>query len=92
MAYGVNFTGSNVTLKAPHGRDDVSDLHIFRNRGMVVSCWELEPEEIAEVAKTGRIFLSVMGPTMAPSFVGTESVMRSFTADFGVLPKQEPVQ
>ncbi len=88
MAYGVDFTGSNVTLAAPPGRDDVSALHVFRNRGMVVSCWELEPAELEEVAQTGRIFLSIMGQTMAPSFIGTESIMREFTADFGILPRQ----
>ncbi len=88
MAYAVLFPGANNILKAPPGRDDVSDLPIFRNRAMVVSCWELEPEERQQVAEMGRIFLSIMGPTMAPAFVGGADVMRSFTADFGALPKQ----
>lgn len=88
MAYAVNFVGSNVTLLAPPGRDDVEDLHVMRNRGMVVSCWQLEPEEVDEVLRTGRIFLSVMGATMAPAFIGSGEVMRNFTADYGALPRQ----
>ena len=88
MAYAVNFVGSNVTLKAPEGRDDVSDLHVMRNRASVISCWELEPDELEEIQRTGKLYLSIMGPTMAPAFVGTESVMRSFTADYGILPEQ----
>lgn len=93
MAYAVDFEGSNIVLRAPEGRDDVSDLHVMRNRGMVVSCWELEPQEVEEIIRTGRIFLSIMGPTMAPAFVGTGEVMRDFTAEYGVLPRQpDPTQ
>lgn len=88
MANAVPFIGSNVVLKAPEGRDDIADLHCFRNRAMVVSCWELEPEEIEQIAETGRVFLSILGPTMAPAFVGSADVMRMFTADYGALPKQ----
>ena len=88
MAYAINFTGSNLTLKAPPGRDDVEDLHVMRNRAGVISCWQLEPEEIEEVQRTGKIYLEILGPTMAPAFVGAESVMRAFTADYGILPEQ----
>lgn len=91
MAYAVNFTGANLVLKAPPGRDDVNDLHVMRNRRMVVSCWQLEPEELEQVMRTGRIYLSVLGPTQPPAFIGGEDIMRSFTADFGVMPKQENV-
>ncbi len=89
MAHAVEFDGANLVLQPPLGRDDVSPLPIFRNRGMVVSCWELEPDELEEVRRTARIFLSIMGPTMAPAFIGTGEVMRDFTAEYGVLPRQQ---
>ena len=88
MAYPVHFKGANLVLQAPEGRDDVSDLHVMRNRGMVVSCWELSDAELEEIRLTARIFLSVMGHTMAPAFIGTGEVMRDFTAEYGILPKQ----
>ncbi|GLV21961.1 hypothetical protein TomMM35A_18140 [Sphingobium sp. TomMM35A] len=86
MAYAVDFAGSNFTFKAPEGRDDVSDLHTFRQRGgpCNVSCWQLTPDEIAEVNRTGRIFLSVMsGLTFFPVFVGSEARVRSVVVDYG---------
>ena len=88
MAYAVNFIGSNLTLLAPPGREDVSDLHVFRNRNMVVSCWQLEPAEIKQIVKTGKVYLSILGPTMAPAYLGAEDDMRAFTFDYGPLPKQ----
>ena len=89
MAYGINFPGTNVTLGAPKGHDNVSALHVFRNREMVVSCWELEPDELRQVAEFGKIYLGIMGVTMAPAIIGSYDVMRSFTADFGILPTDE---
>ena len=88
MAYAVNFKGSNFSFKAPEGREDVSDLHTFRQPGgpCNVSCWELSAEELAEVNRTGRVFLSVMsGSIFYPVFVGTEDVVRSVVVDYGPL-------
>lgn len=88
MAFPVNFRGANLILKAPPGRDDVDPIHVMKNRGMVVSCWQFEPEELEEILKTGQVFLSSMGATMFPSFIASGEAMRSFTADYGILPKQ----
>jgi hypothetical protein len=33
---------------------------------IVVSCWKLTVEELAEVNRTGRVWLTVFGPTMMP--------------------------
>ena len=86
MAYAVDFAGSNFTFKAPEDRADVSDLHTFRQRGgpCNVSCWQLTPEEIDEVNRTGRIFLSVMsGQIFYPVFLGSEAQVRSVVVDYG---------
>jgi hypothetical protein len=89
MANPINFLGANLVLKPPPGRDDVSDLYVMRNRGQVISCWQLEHSERIQIAETGRIFLSLMGQTMPPAFIATEDIMRSFTADLGILPRQK---
>lgn len=86
MAHAIDFPGSNFTFTAPPGRDDVSDLHTFRqpNGPSNVSCWQLTPEELAEVNRTGCIWLSVMsGRAFFPTFVGSESVCRSVVVDYG---------
>ena len=89
MAMAINFDGANVVLKAPPGQEETcNDLHVFRNRRMVVSCWQLDPAELEEIARTGRIYLSVAGPTHPPLYIATESEMRAFTAEYGVMPKQ----
>lgn len=43
-------------------------------KGIVVSCWELSEEELAEVAKTGRIYLSVLtfGQPIQSCFITTK--------------------
>lgn len=35
-----------------------------------VSCWKLDADELAEIQRTGVVWLSVMGPTHPPLFVG----------------------
>lgn len=86
MADAINFPGSNFTFTAPSGREDVRDLHTFRQpEGPCnVSCWRLRPEELDEVNRTGCVFLSVMsGFSFYPTFVGAESVVRSVVVDYG---------
>jgi hypothetical protein len=86
MADAINFPGSNFTFTAPPDRDDVRDLHTFRQpEGPCnVSCWQLRPDELDEVARTGCVFLSVMsGLHFYPAFVGSESVVRSVVVDYG---------
>lgn len=86
MADAINFPGSNFTFTAPPDSDDVRDLHTFRQpEGPCnVSCWQLRPEELDEVNRTGCVFLSVMsGLHFYPAFVGAESVVRSVVVDYG---------
>ena len=84
MGHGVDFKGSNTELKAPAGAENVDSLHVFRNGTCCVSCWELSDEEIAEIVRTRRIFLSIFaGNTQPPCFVGGEEETRGLIADYG---------
>lgn len=78
MATPIEFPESNTVLKAAPGTEEwVRDLPIFRQglsflpNGVrmdqcVVSCWELSPEELAEVVKTGKIYFQCFGGTHPP--------------------------
>jgi hypothetical protein len=89
MAYPVKFEGANVVLKAPPGQEETcGDLHVFRNRQSVVSCWKFEGDELAEIIRTGCVYASVQGPTQPPMYLAAETEMRAFTAEYGVMPKQ----
>jgi len=84
MGIPVQFSGANMLLRAPEGAENVSDMHTFTNGMCSVSCWELSAEELAEVNRTGRIYLSVFsGRTQPPVFVGDEESVRSIVVDFG---------
>lgn len=90
MAAAISITGGNVIMKAPKGDEDrVSDLQVFAHRGGLVSRWRLSAAEIEEVARTGCVYLEVMGHGMPPVFIGSESEMRAFTVDYG---KPLPIQ
>ncbi|MBN8994321.1 MAG: hypothetical protein J0H94_03780 [Rhizobiales bacterium] len=67
MADPIDFDEANLRLVAPTGEEDeVRSLPVRRADGMIVSCWELTPEERAEVARTGCVWLSVWSPTSSP--------------------------
>lgn len=92
MAQPVDFIGTNTIMKAPTGREEtVNDVRAFTNEQYCVTCWHLTDEEVAEVNRTGRIFLSVhYGGGMPPVFVGGEDAVREMTVDYdGTFPKQE---
>lgn len=84
MGQPKNFDGVNVVLRAAAGDENVQDMGAFRNHAACVSCWELDTQEIEEVQRTGRVFLSVlMGGSQPPVAVGSESRIRALMLDFG---------
>ncbi|MFD1328278.1 hypothetical protein [Mycoplana ramosa] len=90
MAQPVNFSGANMLLRAPEGSENVSDLATYTNGFCSVSCWEFDADELAEILRTGRVFLSVFsGKTQPPVFVGSEASMRSVVVDYGGVWKRE---
>lgn len=93
MGSGVKFPGANRSYGPPAGvtEEQCATLHVFSNGACLVSCWEFTDEEIAEIVRTRRAFLSVWsGGTLSPVFVGSESVTRGVVADFGAVWKAEP--
>lgn len=71
-------------LRAPEGSENVNDMHTFTNGMCSVSCRELSAEELAEINRTGRIFLSVFsGRTQPPVYIGDEESVRALVVDFG---------
>lgn len=91
MGWAKQISGANLVMRAPKGEEDrVGDLHVFRNRGGLISAWALSDEEVAEIVRTRTVYLSIMGGGMPPVFVAAESEMRAFSLDYGsILPPQE---
>lgn len=92
MAKPVDWYGVNKTLITPKGetKDRVQDLPVFNNGVMSVSCWQLSPDELADIVQSGGIvFVSVwFGQSSPPLFVGSEETVRSLVVDFGKVWKK----
>lgn len=85
----VKFEGCNAVFSAPEGRDDVSDLPLFRGPIANVFAVELTNSEHAEYMRTGHIYVSILsGATFFPVYVGTESTVREIAADYGPVWKR----
>lgn len=71
------FDEDNTVLGPPQGmtEDEVTSLSVFRgvnsdNEPVVISCWKFDKEELAEMLKTGRVWLYVYGLNMPPCAIG----------------------
>ncbi len=76
MAFPASFHESNDCLGPPAGmsEEQVMSLSIARcvdddGTPIIVSCWKFTREELDEINATGRIWLGVMGDTIAPSWI-----------------------
>lgn len=75
MAFPASFPESDAFLSAPEGMDEeqCSPLAIARvdcnGLPTVVSCWKLTAEELAEINRTGRVWLGIAGATMPPAWI-----------------------
>ena len=76
MAEPASFAESNDYLGPPPGvgEEDCQSLAIGRavlpnGQAVVISCWKLTAEELEEVNRTGRVWLSVWGHTMPPAVI-----------------------
>lgn len=70
------FDEDNFVLGPPPGVSDevVHSLSVFRGVNaegdpIVVSCWKATKDELAEINRTGRVWLVVMGQTMPPAYL-----------------------
>lgn len=57
MARPIEFDGQNVVL-AGVPEKDIGDLPAYYDGTQILSCWQLDEEEIAEVAQTGMVWIS----------------------------------
>jgi len=70
MAQPLAFPEANVIYYPPAGmEDDVLPLHVRRGDGCLISCWKLTAEEVAEILRTGVVWLSVLGRGLPPVMI-----------------------
>ena len=75
MASGVGFEGANRVYQAPPGDTNCVDLETYANGEQVISCWRLSEDEIAEVVRTGVVWVSVPGDSIYPMHVSGEALL-----------------
>jgi hypothetical protein len=89
MATGIDFPEANFTYGPPAGmtEDQVKSLRVFtgpthsedRLDREVISKWQLTPEELAEIARTGVVWLYIIGDGHPPVYVTGTSPFASVT-------------
>jgi hypothetical protein len=80
MANPSEFHEQTRVLAAPANAPDVLPLPVLITADMAerfampgcVSAWQLTPDEMAEVQRTGVVYLAVLGTSHPPVFVGAE--------------------
>lgn len=86
MGIAVDFKGTNITFTAPEGNQEVRSLKAYTNGSTVVQCWQFTKEELEEIQRTGKVFITLLcGVNLPPLFIGTEEDVRSVVADYGTV-------
>ena len=69
----IEFPQCNFTFLKPEEMtdDECGSLPVCRTKDgfgypVIVSCWQLTPEELKEIADTGKIWLPITGASMTP--------------------------
>jgi len=77
MAEPIEFAEANATFKGD-GTKRLKDLRCHIDGNVTISCWKLSPEEIAEIVKTGVVWLGQMnyGKQLQPQAVWGDSPFR----------------
>lgn len=76
MGIGIDFSGANRFYGPPKGmEDEVYGIPAMKTERCIVTAWQLSPEELAEVNKTGIVFLSLMCEVLVPHFIGSVGTM-----------------
>lgn len=79
MAEPISFPEANWQRVASEGEQVVAVVPCFIDANQVLTCWQLSPEEIAEVVRTGKIWLGIVGDSTPPAWIqGTTPFPPSF--------------
>lgn len=91
MARPTEFSEQNLLLGPAEGTEEyVQPLPVFSNGQTCTSCWELTDEELTEVARTRRIWVTVMaGRTQPPILIQTDFPMHMTTPIIVAAPSWE---
>ncbi len=75
----VNIVGANLTLMPPEDMDDCEPLQVLKHARGLMSCWEVSPEDLAAIQRTGKIYLNVLCPDEEhpPVWISTDSMTES---------------
>lgn len=70
------FDEENGVLGRPIGMTDeqclpLSICRTYLHDGLpcIISCWKMTADELAEINRTGRVWLGIVGPSMPPAFL-----------------------
>lgn len=87
MSYPVDWHGTNKLLTSPKGvtKEQIVNMHIFTNDKVCVSRWQLSPEAVEEIVKTGGLIYAGIysGSTQPPIFIGSEKEIHEIAVDYG---------
>ena len=83
MAEPIHFEQENVNFVAP----GCGDLPTFADGQQIISCWALSQAELAEVLKSGRIFVRIVGTGQPPMSVHG---ITPFTNEPESTPQRQP--
>lgn len=61
--------GNLIEVNRVYVADGCGDLPVHKAGNLIVSCWKLSLEEIAEVMTTGRVYLGVYADRQPPVFL-----------------------
>lgn len=77
MAEPIPFKQANANLVGGEAHPDVCDLPVCRAESdvgpLVISCWRLTKPEIAEIERTGLLWVTVVGHTTPPIAIHVSS-------------------
>ena len=83
-----SFDESNAVIAAPPGihPDDCPVLSVwigtqYNGLPVMLSCWKLTVDELAEIQKTGRVWLTVMGHSMPPVTLATKKPLNTHVVE-----------
>jgi hypothetical protein len=98
MAESIPFEGANRRLVSPMHEPEVDlindkpDMFGFNNGIITYTRWQLTPEEITEIAKTGEVWVATRDGVnpMRPTWVGSFSTIKEMCLGYGRFWKRKP--